>query len=178
MEAAASTRPCLKKAQTNTFFTSYKQMEVAKEMLVQLGKRGIKEVKDLAEFNKDIWKQVVENLKHPGGWMMNPDRESDQSHTMVLQTPYLFGARTQKRLVEASEQTRYYKTVVGWPEGLQMPDTVCGPKDHRRVACHIGVRTIPLSYMTRATALASRPASVHRDHLPHGEKFNYIEEKL
>eukprot|EP00957_Ditylum_brightwellii_P013731 1035200-Ditylum_brightwellii.AAC.1 len=32
--------------------------------------------------------------------------------------------------------------------------------------------------MTRATALALRPASVHRDHLPHGEEFNSIEEKL
>eukprot|EP00957_Ditylum_brightwellii_P104868 7992344-Ditylum_brightwellii.AAC.1 len=31
----------------------------------------------------------------------------------------------------------------------------------------IGVINIPLSYVTRATALASRPASVHKDDLPH-----------
>eukprot|EP00957_Ditylum_brightwellii_P140962 10738596-Ditylum_brightwellii.AAC.1 len=42
----------------------------------------------------------------------------------------------------------------------------------------IGVRTIPLSYATRATALASRTASVRRDHLPHGEEFDSIEEEL
>eukprot|EP00957_Ditylum_brightwellii_P136224 10389150-Ditylum_brightwellii.AAC.2 len=42
----------------------------------------------------------------------------------------------------------------------------------------IGVKTIPLSYVTRATALASRPASVHRDHLPHGKEFDSIEEEL
>eukprot|EP00957_Ditylum_brightwellii_P117728 8981159-Ditylum_brightwellii.AAC.1 len=42
----------------------------------------------------------------------------------------------------------------------------------------IGVRTIPLSYVIRVTALASRPASVHRNHLPHGEEFDSIEEEL
>eukprot|EP00957_Ditylum_brightwellii_P068323 5186836-Ditylum_brightwellii.AAC.1 len=82
MEAAASTRMGLNKTQTTNFFTSSKQMEVAKETLVQLGKEGIKEVEDLAEFSKDIWKQVAENLEHPEGWMKNPDREANQSHAM------------------------------------------------------------------------------------------------
>eukprot|EP00957_Ditylum_brightwellii_P206805 15350072-Ditylum_brightwellii.AAC.1 len=42
----------------------------------------------------------------------------------------------------------------------------------------IGVRTIPLSYMTRATALASRPASDHKDDLPHGKEFDSIKEEF
>eukprot|EP00957_Ditylum_brightwellii_P065800 4991234-Ditylum_brightwellii.AAC.1 len=42
----------------------------------------------------------------------------------------------------------------------------------------IGVRTIPLSYVTREIALASRPASVHRENLPHGEEFDSIEKEL
>eukprot|EP00957_Ditylum_brightwellii_P094447 7191471-Ditylum_brightwellii.AAC.1 len=42
----------------------------------------------------------------------------------------------------------------------------------------IGVRTIPLSYVTRASALELGPVSVHRDNLPHGEEFNSIEEEL
>eukprot|EP00957_Ditylum_brightwellii_P055201 4184507-Ditylum_brightwellii.AAC.1 len=42
----------------------------------------------------------------------------------------------------------------------------------------IGVRTILLSYVTREPALASRPASVHRENLHHGEEFDSIEEKL
>ena len=42
----------------------------------------------------------------------------------------------------------------------------------------LGVRTTPLSSVTRATALASRPASDHKDHRPHGEEFNSIEEEL
>eukprot|EP00957_Ditylum_brightwellii_P023030 1738087-Ditylum_brightwellii.AAC.1 len=110
-EAVASTRPGFNKMQTTNFFTSSKQMEVSKEMLVQLGKEGIKEVEDLAEFNKDIWKQVAENLKHPGSWMKNTVKEANQNHATVPQTPYLFGARTQKRLLKASKLMRYYKMV-------------------------------------------------------------------
>eukprot|EP00957_Ditylum_brightwellii_P017416 1311895-Ditylum_brightwellii.AAC.1 len=86
-------------------------MKIMNETLVQLWKEGIKEVKDLAEFSKDIWKEVAENLKRLGGWMKNPDREADQSHAMVPQTLYLFGTITQMRLLEASNLTRYYKMV-------------------------------------------------------------------
>eukprot|EP00957_Ditylum_brightwellii_P162680 12387973-Ditylum_brightwellii.AAC.1 len=106
MEAAASTRLGLNKMQTNTFFTSSKQMKVAKKMLAQLGKEGIKEIEDLAKFSKEIWKQVAENLKHLGDQMKNLDRERDNKRlATVPQTLYLFGARTQKRLLKASELT-------------------------------------------------------------------------
>eukprot|EP00957_Ditylum_brightwellii_P096284 7333491-Ditylum_brightwellii.AAC.1 len=57
IEAAASTKLGINKAQTNTSFMSSKQMDVSKEMLVQFGKEGTKEVKDLADFNKEILKQ-------------------------------------------------------------------------------------------------------------------------
>eukprot|EP00957_Ditylum_brightwellii_P132104 10071869-Ditylum_brightwellii.AAC.1 len=72
-----------------------------------------------------------------------------------------------------------------------MTDAACGPKDHRGLPImqwvdvfddflhrKIGVKTIPLSYVTRATALASRTASDHKDDLPHGEEFDSIEEEL
>eukprot|EP00957_Ditylum_brightwellii_P129230 9857111-Ditylum_brightwellii.AAC.1 len=42
----------------------------------------------------------------------------------------------------------------------------------------ICVRTISLSYMTRATALASWPASYHTVDLPHVEEFDSIKEEL
>eukprot|EP00957_Ditylum_brightwellii_P191467 14577464-Ditylum_brightwellii.AAC.1 len=41
-----------------------------------------------------------------------------------------------------------------------------------------GVRTIPLSYATRETSLASRLAFVNSENLPHGEEFGSIEEEL
>eukprot|EP00957_Ditylum_brightwellii_P078296 5953065-Ditylum_brightwellii.AAC.1 len=46
-EASASMRLGLNKTQTNTFFTSSRQIEVAKETLNQLGKEDIKDVEDL-----------------------------------------------------------------------------------------------------------------------------------
>eukprot|EP00957_Ditylum_brightwellii_P070363 5345837-Ditylum_brightwellii.AAC.1 len=42
----------------------------------------------------------------------------------------------------------------------------------------IRVRTTPLSYITRKTALASRPVSVNRENLPQGEEFESIQEEL
>eukprot|EP00957_Ditylum_brightwellii_P037365 2828131-Ditylum_brightwellii.AAC.1 len=74
MEAAASTRLGLNKMQMPNFLMSSKQIEFKKERLVQLGKEGINEIKDLAEFNKDIWKQIAENIKRLGG----ADEESGQ----------------------------------------------------------------------------------------------------
>eukprot|EP00957_Ditylum_brightwellii_P129231 9857111-Ditylum_brightwellii.AAC.2 len=59
----------------------------------QDGKSQIKEVEDLAEFSKDIWNQVVESLKSPGGQMKNLDKEANQNHATVPQIKYLFGAR-------------------------------------------------------------------------------------
>eukprot|EP00957_Ditylum_brightwellii_P154200 11734974-Ditylum_brightwellii.AAC.1 len=67
-------------------------MDVTKETLVQLGHKTIKKVEDLAKFSKENWKQVADNLKRPGGQMMNPDKEpSDGNPLTVAQTPYPFG---------------------------------------------------------------------------------------
>eukprot|EP00957_Ditylum_brightwellii_P127101 9690415-Ditylum_brightwellii.AAC.1 len=81
-------------------------MEISKETLAQLGQEGIKKVEDLVEFSKDNWKQVAENLKCPGGWMKNLDKEKGNDNPSTIpQTPYPFGVRTQKRLQEALELT-------------------------------------------------------------------------
>eukprot|EP00957_Ditylum_brightwellii_P133195 10155562-Ditylum_brightwellii.AAC.1 len=112
MKAAASTSVGMTKDQTNTFFTSSKQMEVSKESLAQLGQEGIKRVEDLVEFSKDNWKQIAENLKRPGGWMKNPDKEKGNNNPSTIpQAPYPLGVRTQKRLQEASKLTGFYSTV-------------------------------------------------------------------
>eukprot|EP00957_Ditylum_brightwellii_P091502 6967843-Ditylum_brightwellii.AAC.1 len=110
-EAAVSMRLGLNKTQTTTFFTSSKQMKVTKETLEKLGKEEIKEVKDLAEFNKETWKQVADNLKYLGGWMKNSDNRADKNHAKVPQTPYPFGAKMRKKLLEVSKLMRYYETI-------------------------------------------------------------------
>eukprot|EP00957_Ditylum_brightwellii_P165873 12628757-Ditylum_brightwellii.AAC.1 len=79
-EAAASMMRGLNKMQTNTFFASSKHMEVAKEMLEELRKEGIKDAEDLTKFMKGTWKQVADNLKCLGGWMKNPDKEANKNH--------------------------------------------------------------------------------------------------
>eukprot|EP00957_Ditylum_brightwellii_P129689 9893064-Ditylum_brightwellii.AAC.1 len=86
-------------------------MEIAKDMLEELEKEGIKEVEDLAGFNKETWKQVVDNLKCLGGWMKNQDSRADKNHATVPKTLYLFSAKIQKKLLKASEMMKYYKTV-------------------------------------------------------------------
>ena len=188
-EATASTRSGLNKEKMTFFFTSTKQMDVTKETLIQLSHKGIKKVEDLAEFSKENWKQVADSLKRPGGRMANPNKEpGDGNPLTVTQTPYLFGVRTQKRLLEASELMRYYTTI---GRKLTVLNTVyatvirsftqqwAGLKDRKRqtdpvvpkmtaelpimrwadvfddfLSRKIGVRTIPLSYVTRKTALA------------------------
>ena len=200
-EATASTRSGLNKEKTTFFFTSAEQMDVTKETIIQLTHEGIKKVEDLAEFSKENWKQVAENLKRPGGQMKNPDKvHGDDNPSTIPQTLYPFGVRTQKRLLEASELMRYYITIGC---RLTVLNTVystviqsftqqwAGLKDHKRqtdpvvpkitaelpimrwvdvfdnfLSRKIGVRTIPLSYVMRETALASRPASVNRENLP------------
>eukprot|EP00957_Ditylum_brightwellii_P108522 8277287-Ditylum_brightwellii.AAC.1 len=59
-------------------------MEVTKEMLAQLGLERIKKVEDLALFSKDTWKQVAENLKHPGGQMKNPDKVHNNDNPSTI----------------------------------------------------------------------------------------------
>eukprot|EP00957_Ditylum_brightwellii_P094381 7186381-Ditylum_brightwellii.AAC.1 len=67
-----------------------------KETLTQLGHEGIKKVENLAQFSKDNWKQVAENLKRQGGWMKNLDKEhGNDNPSTIAQTPYPFRVRTQ-----------------------------------------------------------------------------------
>eukprot|EP00957_Ditylum_brightwellii_P150580 11465847-Ditylum_brightwellii.AAC.1 len=59
-------------------------MEVTKEMLAQLGLKGIKKVEDLAKFSKENWKQITENLKCLGGQMRNPDKVSGNKNSSTI----------------------------------------------------------------------------------------------
>eukprot|EP00957_Ditylum_brightwellii_P026299 1989192-Ditylum_brightwellii.AAC.1 len=74
--------------------------------------------------------------------MKNPDKEhGDKNPSMIAQTLYPFGVRTQKRLLEASEHMRYY-IIIG--QRLTVSNTVyatvirsftkqwAGLRDHKR----------------------------------------------
>eukprot|EP00957_Ditylum_brightwellii_P048435 3675702-Ditylum_brightwellii.AAC.1 len=86
-------------------------MEIAKKTLEELRKEGIKETEDLAEFMKETWNQIADNLKHMGGQMKNPDKDANKNHGTVPQTLYLFRTKKQKRLLKASKLMKYYEMV-------------------------------------------------------------------
>eukprot|EP00957_Ditylum_brightwellii_P011138 843944-Ditylum_brightwellii.AAC.1 len=187
-------------------------MEVAKKTLEELEKKGIKEVKDLAKLTKEMQKQVADNLTRRGGQMKNQDKEADKNHAMVSQTLYLFEAKMQKRLLEASSLMRYYemvgcrvtvlntvyRTIIKYftnqwarlkdrkQQTQPMVPKITGELPIMQwtdvfddfLYRKIGVKTTSLSDMIRVTALASRPASHHKDDLRLGEEFDSIEEEL
>eukprot|EP00957_Ditylum_brightwellii_P165025 12564095-Ditylum_brightwellii.AAC.2 len=64
--SATGTMPGLTRAETTIFFVSPTLIHMVKETLVKLGKEGINKAEDLAKFDQEIWKQVADNLEHPG----------------------------------------------------------------------------------------------------------------
>eukprot|EP00957_Ditylum_brightwellii_P004402 334194-Ditylum_brightwellii.AAC.1 len=71
-------------------------MEVVRDTMEELEEEGINEVKNLAEFTKGTWKQVVDNLKCPGDWTKNLDSRANKNHATVPQTLYLLGAKCRR----------------------------------------------------------------------------------
>jgi hypothetical protein len=53
---------------------------------------------------------VAENLRKPGGRIPNPDPNAPAGST-IERPPFTFGAKSQKRLLEAAELIRFYNTV-------------------------------------------------------------------
>eukprot|EP00957_Ditylum_brightwellii_P083186 6325074-Ditylum_brightwellii.AAC.1 len=80
-------------------------MEVAKKTLNNWGRRGLLRGEDLAEFDKATWKQVVDNLQCPGGQTKNQVKNANKDST-ILQYPFVFGAKAQKRLLETLKLMR------------------------------------------------------------------------
>ena len=81
-------------AQTTAFFENAAQMAIPNATVVQLVVEGIDLVDDLSEFDKDTIQQIASNLCRPPAG-----------------NPFVFGAKSQKRLIAACEIIRYYKTV-------------------------------------------------------------------
>ena len=81
-------------AQTTAFFENAAQMAIPNATVVQLVTEGIDSVDDLSEFDKDTIQQIASNLRRPPAG-----------------NPFVFGAKSQKRLIAACEIIRYYETV-------------------------------------------------------------------
>ena len=97
-------------AQTTTFFKHADQMGIPRVSVVQLQAKGITSVSDLADFNKDSLQQLADNLRHPGGCVPDPNPTAQPGSTIPT-PPFVFGAKSQRRIAVPCDLVKYYRTV-------------------------------------------------------------------
>ena len=96
--------------QTTGFFEQPDQMGIPHVTMLQLQAEGITLVSDLADFNKDSLQQLADNLRHPGGCIPDPNPAA-QAGSTIPTPPFIFGAKSQRRIAVACDLVKYYRTV-------------------------------------------------------------------
>ena len=117
--------------QITLFFEEPAQMALPHSTRLQLAQEGITTVKDLVDFDKDTIEQVSNNLRRPTGRITDPNYVAPnplpvpppQAPT-IPQPPFVFGAKSQKRLLVACDLIRFYETI-GRP--LTAPNVMWNP---------------------------------------------------
>ena len=99
----------LTQAQINNFFTEDDQMGIPQATVDRMQQEGIDNVSDLAEFDKESLQLVTDNLRKPGGRIPDPDPNAVPGATIPT-PPFIFGAKSQKRLLVATDLVKYYQT--------------------------------------------------------------------
>lgn len=94
--------------QTTAFFEDAAQMAIPNATVIQLQQEGISSVSDLADVDEETMKQIVNNLKKPGGTIPNP-HGGPPAH--IPTPPFILGAKSFKRLSAACNLVRYYDTI-------------------------------------------------------------------
>ena len=97
-------------AQMTTFFEHAEQMGIPHATVIQLQSEGITLVSDLADFDKNSLQQLVDNLRHPGGRVPDPNPGAPSGSTIPT-PPFVFGAKSQRRIAIACDLVKYYTTV-------------------------------------------------------------------
>jgi hypothetical protein len=97
-------------AQTTAFFEDVAQMGLPHATVIQLQQEGITTAGDLAEFDKTTIEQIAANLRRPAGRILDPNPGADEGATIPTQ-PFVFNAKSQKRLKDATELIKYYESV-------------------------------------------------------------------
>ena len=67
-------------------------------------------VSDLVDFNKDSLQQLADNLRCPGGHVPDPNPGAPPGSTIPT-PPFVFGAKSQRRIAVACDLVKYYITV-------------------------------------------------------------------
>ena len=97
-------------AQMTAFFEHADQMGIPHVTMVQLQAKGITSVSDLADFNKASLQQLADNLRHPGGCVPDPNPTAQPGSTIPT-PPFVFGAKSQRRIAVACNLVNYNRTV-------------------------------------------------------------------
>jgi hypothetical protein len=93
-------------AQTTAFFEHDDQMGILNKTVAQLQQEGITTVDDLVDSDKYTMEQIAANLRRPAGRI--PDPNPGAAPGATIPTPsFVFGAKSQKRLITASTLLRY-----------------------------------------------------------------------
>ena len=100
-------------AQTTAFFTQPVQLAIPAATLPGLALEGISSVGDLEEFDDDDFDTIMSNLRKPTGMVPNPMAGAGANGipAMVPQPPFVFGAKSLKRIKIAANAVRYYNTI-------------------------------------------------------------------
>ena len=96
--------------QTTAFSEHVDQMGIPHVTVVQLQAEVITSVSDLTDFNKDSLQQLVDNLRRPGGRIPDPNPAAQPGSTIPT-PPFVFGAKSQRRIAVACNLVNYYRTV-------------------------------------------------------------------
>ena len=97
-------------AQRTAFFENNDQMGIPHATVVQLRDEGITHPDNLVDFNKDMIKQIADNLRCPAGRLPDPTPGAAAGVTIPT-PPFVFRAKSIMRLMAATKLFRYYATV-------------------------------------------------------------------
>jgi hypothetical protein len=98
-------------AQTTAFFEHEVQMGIPHAAAMQLRDEGITTVDDLIDFDKNTVEQIAANLRRPAGRVPDPNPAAADGATVPATPPFVFGAKSQQRLIVAAQLIRYYEMV-------------------------------------------------------------------
>ena len=189
--------------QTSSFFENNDQMGIPNRTVMAMRNEGISTIDDLAEFEDDDFKAMVESFRNPP---LIPD--PNNAARQVRQNPFQLGARSLKRLKVAAQAVRYYQSTarattaanMQWNTVLQnfadqwqsildqkKDETPDVPKITRNFKVPrwsetfsdflhrvIGVRNAPLAYVIRPDESVSQATPT----LAHGQPFSVEHESV
>ena len=96
--------------QVRALFQADNQMAIPVATIVKLVQEEIEHQDHLQDFDKDSLKDVANNIRNPGGRIPHPDTNAQENAT--ISTPhFVFGAKSQKKMLEACELVRFYETI-------------------------------------------------------------------